>query len=77
MPIPGFPYPAPVANPNAFGGEQVDPTDFVRIPFTKSWYVEASCAQPIHLELNGPQASEKYHFSLEVDTSLLLGMALS
>ena len=66
--IPGFPYPSPVANPNAFGGEQVDLTDFVRIPPTKSWYVEASYAQPIYLDLNVPQASEKYHF-IEVGTS--------
>ena len=69
VPIPGFPHPAPVTNPNAFGGEQVDLTALVRIPLTKGWYVESSCAQPIYLELNGPQASETFHLSLEVGTS--------
>ena len=69
VPIPGFPYPAPVTNPNAFSGEQVDLTAFVRIPLTKGWYVELSCARPIYFDLNGPQASEQFHFSLEVGTS--------
>ena len=62
MPIPAFPYPAPVTNPNAFGGEQVDLTAFARVTFTQVWYVEASYAQPIYLDLDGPQSSEKYHF---------------
>ncbi len=69
VPIPGFPYPAPVTNPNAFGGEQVDLTAFVRVPLAQGWYAEASYAQPIYLDLNGPQSSEKYHFSLEIGTS--------
>jgi hypothetical protein len=69
VPIPAFPYPAPVTNPSAFGGEQVDLTAFVNVPLTRGWYVEASYAQPIYLDLNGPQSSEKYHFSLEIGTS--------
>ena len=68
-PIPAFPYPAPVTNPSAFGGEQVDLTAFVRVPLAKRWYAEASYAQPIYLDLNGPQSSEKYHFSIEIGTS--------
>jgi hypothetical protein len=31
VPIPGFPYPAPVTNPNTFGGEQLDLTLFARL----------------------------------------------
>ena len=69
VPIPAFPYPAPVTNPNAFGGEQVDLTAFVRVPLARGWYAEASYAQPIYLDLNGPQSSEKYHFSIEIGTS--------
>ena len=69
VPVPAFPYPAPVTNPSALGGEQVDLTAFVRVPLTKGWYAEASYAQPIYLDLNGPQSSEKYHFSLEIGTS--------
>lgn len=69
VPIPAFPYPAPVTNPSAFGGEQVDLTAFLRVPFAKNWYAEASYAQPIYLDLNGPQSSEKYHFSVELGTS--------
>lgn len=35
LPIPAFPCPAPVTNPNAFGGEQVDLPAFVRVPLTQ------------------------------------------
>ena len=69
VPIPAFPYPAPVTNPNAFGGEQVDVTLFARLPFAAGWYAEATYAQPIYLDLNGPQSSQKYHFSIEIGTS--------
>ena len=31
--------------------------------------IEAAYAQPLYLDLNGPQSSEKYHFTLEVGTS--------
>ena len=69
VPNPQFPYPAPVTNPSAFGGEQIDLTVFVRVPLTDSWYTQASYAQPLYLDLNGPQSSEKYHFSIEIGTS--------
>lgn len=69
VPVPGFPYPAPVTNPSAFGGEQLDVTAFMRIPFADQWYAEVSYARPLFLDLNGPQSSEKYHFSFEVGTS--------
>ena len=69
VPNPQFPYPAPVTNPSAFGGEQIDLTVFVRFPFADGWYAEASYAQPLYLDLNGPQSSEKYHFSIEIGTS--------
>ena len=69
VPNPAFPYPAPVTNPNAFGGDQIDLTVFARAPFADSWYVEAAYSQPIYLDLSGPQTSEKFHFSIEVGTS--------
>jgi hypothetical protein len=69
VPIPGFPYPAPVTNPNTFGGEQLDLTLFARLPFAEGWYVEAAYSQPLYLDLHGPQSSEKFHFSLEIGTS--------
>ena len=69
VPNPQFPYPAPVTNPRAFGGEQIDLTVFLRFPFANGWYTEASYAQPLYLDLNGPQSSEKYHFSIEIGTS--------
>jgi hypothetical protein len=64
-----FPYPAPVTNPNAFGGKQLDAEVFLRMPFADKWYAEVSYARPLFLDLNGPQSSEKYHLSLEVGTS--------
>ena len=61
------PY-ALVTNPNALGGEQVHVTVFMRVPLNKGWYVEASYAQPIYLDLSD-LASEKHHFCLEIGTS--------
>ena len=58
-----------VINPNALGGEQVDLTAFVRVLLNKGWYVEASYTQPIYLDLNDLQSSEKHHFSREIGTS--------
>ncbi len=69
VPNPTFPYPAPVTNPNAFGGDQIDLTVFARAPFADSWHVEAAYSQPIYLDLSGPQTSEKFHFSIEIGTS--------
>jgi hypothetical protein len=69
VPVPAFPYPAPVTNPGAFGGEQIDLTAFVRVPLASAWYAEAAYAKPIYLDLNGPQSSQKYHFSIEIGTS--------
>jgi hypothetical protein len=40
----GFPYPAPVTNPNAFGGEQVDVTGFLRVPFADGGMRGVLCA---------------------------------
>ena len=47
VPNPAFPYPAPVTNANAFGGDQVDLTGLARAPFADSWSVEAAYSQPI------------------------------
>jgi len=69
VPIPAFPYPAPVTNPAAFGGEQIDLTVFARLPLVERWYAEAAYSQPIYLDLNGPQSSESFHFSIEIGTS--------
>ena len=59
-----------VTNPNALGGQQVDLTGVVRVPLNKGWYVGASYAQPIYLDLYDPQSTEKHHFGLELGTSL-------
>ena len=62
------PY-APVTNPNALGGEQVNLTAFTRVLLNEGWYVEASYAQPIYLDLNDLQSAEKHHCSFEIGTS--------
>ena len=58
-----------VTNPNALGGEQGNLAAFVRVLLYKGWYVEASYPQPIYLDPNDLQSSEKHHFSLEIGTS--------
>ena len=69
VPNPAFPYPAPVTNPSVFGGEQIDVMLFIRVPLGERWYIDASYARPVYLDLNGPQSSEKHHFNIELGTS--------
>ncbi|MDA9367927.1 hypothetical protein N9872_01445 [Paraglaciecola sp.] len=70
VPVPAFPYPAPVVDPDDFGGQQVDLAVFARLPLgTNGWYVEANYSQPVYRDLNGPQSSEKFHTNITIGTS--------
>ena len=70
VPIPAFPYPAPVADPNDFGGQQVDLAIFARLPVGNSgWFISAEYSEPLYLNLNGPQSSEKFHANITIGTS--------
>ncbi|MFT5334289.1 MAG: hypothetical protein ACI9GB_002196 [Halioglobus sp.] len=71
--VPGpYPYPAPVVNPNLFGGELIDLTVGVLIPlFGPGQALELEYGQPLYQSLNGPQSSQDYHVSLSLRISLL------
>lgn len=69
VPIPGFPYPAPVVDPNAFGGEQVDVTLYVALNLSQDWRMKLRYKQPVWLDLNGPQSALDRHVSISVSTS--------
>ena len=68
VPNPAFPYPAPVADPNAFGGEQLELTAFVDLALSKNWSTRIEYSQPVWLDLNGPQTAENYHFAVTIGT---------
>jgi len=70
VPNPAFPYPAPVVDPSDFGGQQVDLAVFARLPLgSDGWFVEATYSEPVYLDLNGPQTSEKFHANITIGTS--------
>lgn len=67
VPNPAFPYPAPVADPNDFGGEQIDLSVFVQWRLGDFGAVaRIEYSNPIYLDLNGPQSAqnEQIQFSL-------------
>ena len=69
VPIPSFPYPAPVVDPNAFGGEQLDVTLYVALNLSRDWRMKFRYKQPTLLDLNGPQSALDRHVSISVSTS--------
>ncbi len=68
LPNPSFPYPAPVVDPTAFGGQQIDLSLFVSVAVSPAWTLRAEYSQPVWLNLNGPQSAENYHFSIGIST---------
>lgn len=68
--VPGaFPYPAPVTNPDLFGGNQADVILGFRFPFaSSSRFIELEAGKPFYRSLNGPQAGEHFHFSVTLGT---------
>ena len=64
--VPGpFPYPAPVVDPDRFGGHQVDLKFGIRIPILKKiQHVELLYSVPVYRDLNGPQSGEKHTIGL-------------
>ena len=69
--VPGpYPYPAPVVDPNRFGGHQVDLKFGIRIPIIKkAQHVELFYSIPVYRDLNGPQSGEEYTFGLSFSTA--------
>ncbi len=71
VPNPQFPYPAPVVNPKAYGGAQVDLALFAQVELgTEGWFTRLEYSEPLYLDLNGPQSGEDYHLSITLGTSL-------
>ena len=66
VPIPGFPYPAPVKAilAVAAGSHALRATTACR-----GLVRRGGLFTPLYLDLHGPQSSEKFHFSLEIGTS--------
>lgn len=69
--VPGpYPYPAPVVDPNRFGGEQLDLKLGIRIPLMKkTQHIELSYSIPLYRDLNGPQSGEEYTVGLSFSTA--------
>ena len=69
VPNPTFPYPAPVVDPTAFGGQQLDLAVYIDLKVAAHWNLRAEYSQPLWLNLNGPQSAEKYHLGLGISTT--------
>jgi hypothetical protein len=68
IPNPAFPYPAPVTDPSAFGGQQIDLSVYVDFPIAASWSGRIGYTKPIWFDLNGPQSAQNYHLALTLTT---------
>lgn len=63
-------YPTAVLNPENYGGNQIDAVLFVRYqPGTSRWYLDARYAEPIYLDLNGPQVAVKSSIGFSIGYS--------
>ena len=69
VPIPGFPYPAPVVDPNAFGGDQIDITVYLTATISENWRLRLRYEQPAWLDLNGPQSSLDHTLGVSISTN--------
>lgn len=69
IPNPAYPYPAPVVDPDAFGGQQVDFSVYLDADLgVDGWSARVEYSRPVYLDLNGPQTAEDYHLSLTLGT---------
>jgi hypothetical protein len=68
IPNPAFPYPAPVTDPSAFGGQQIDLSVYVDFPIAASWSGRIGYTKPIWFDLNGPQSAQNYHLAFTLTT---------
>lgn len=70
--VPGpFPYPAPVVDPDRFGGQQIDFKFGVRIPIIKKGqHIELMYSIPLYRDLNGPQSGEDYTMGVSFSIAL-------
>ena len=69
VPVPGFPYPAPVVNPADFGGSQIDTALYITSKLSERTRVRVRYKVPVWLDLNGPQTA--------LDSSLSVGFSMA
>jgi len=75
VPTPTGPFtPAPVTDPELFGGEKVSVGFGVRIPFRKGFLrgqsVDLDASVPVYQSLNGPQPGEEWRFGISWNWAL-------
>jgi len=70
--VPGpYPYPAPVVDPDAFGGETLSVNAGMKIPiYATNHHISLEFSKPILQSLNGPQTSTDYQFSISLNLQL-------
>jgi hypothetical protein len=69
VPIPGFPYPAAVVDPNAFGGKQIDMTLYATVRLGNDWRIRLRYKEPVWLDLNGPQTALDRSITVSLSTT--------
>ena len=69
VPIPGFPYPAPVVDPDAFGGDQINISVYLTATVFESWQLRLRYERPAWLDLNGPQSALDHTLGINLSTN--------
>ena len=69
VPIPGFPFPAPVVDPNAFGGDQINASVYLTANIADDWRFRLRYERPVWLDLNGPQTALHNAVSVGLSTN--------
>lgn len=66
--LPNNPYPAPVTDPNTFGGTKILALPGLRFSYPDGWgkgqYLEVEGGVPVYQYLNGPQPAEDWRISV-------------
>lgn len=69
VPVPGFPWPAPVVDPNAFGGDQIDAGVYLTGKVADNLRLRIRYEIPVWLDLNGPQTALDNTLSVSLSTN--------
>lgn len=69
VPVPGFPFPAPVVDPNAFGGDQIDASVYLTGKVADNLQIRIRYEMPVWLDLNGPQSALDHTLGINFSTN--------
>ncbi|MDG2048025.1 MAG: hypothetical protein P8J79_12505 [Halioglobus sp.] len=69
MTAPPYPYPAPITNPDLFGGIKIGARAGISWQVSDHYRLAIEVGKPIYQNLNGPQTEEDWRSSLQISRS--------